>query len=153
ACVEQAAPVLERTELDLVDGGRNAGLRQYGVELGGIEVAHADRSRQPSFVRTLHAWPHPSRPALRPVDEVEVDPVHPEPAQALLCLGLRVLGPRIELRRDEHLVSRQPAVAKRLADALLVAVALGRIDVAIAQLERPAHGVFRLLAGMDLPDA
>ena len=45
------------------------------------------------------------------------------------------------------------AVAKRLADALLVAVGLGGVDVAVAELQRPADGVLALGPVGHLPDA
>ena len=51
---------------------------------------------------------------------------------------------RIELRGDEDLVARHAAVAQGAADARLVAVGLRGVDVAVAELERPANGVLAL---------
>ena len=104
-------------------------------------------------MRPLHARPRPGRSTLRPVYEVEVDLVESEPAQALLCFGLRILRPWIELGRDEDLLARQAAGAQGLADGLFVAVGLRRVDVTVAELERPAHRFLGLLAGPNLPDA
>jgi hypothetical protein len=58
------------------------------------------------------------------VDDVQVDPVDAEPAQAALGLGGRIpSAPRVELGRDEDVLARDAALAQGLADALLVAVA------------------------------
>ena len=46
-----------------------------------------------------------------------------------------------------------PLSRSALPDALLVAVGLGGVDVAVAELERPADGVLALGAVGDLPDA
>src|SRR6185437_1151230 len=93
------------------------------------------------------------RPALRPVDEIEVDVVEPEPPQAALQLGRRVGRSRVELRGDEHVLPAEPAPAERFADTGLVAVPLRRVDVAVAQLQGPRHRVDAFPALADLPDA
>ena len=77
----------------------------------------------------------------------------PSRAQALLGLGDRVLAARVELGGDEHLVARHAAVPQRLADARLVAVGLGGVDVPVPELERPAHGVHARRPVRHLPDA
>src|SRR5204863_101643 len=75
---------------------------------------------------------------IRPVDQVEVDVVQPEPAQA------RVEGPRglvaavavvPELRGDVDLVALQARGAHRSSHALLVVVRGGGVDVPVASLE------------------
>ena len=71
----------------------------------------------------------------------------------LLGLGDRIAARGTELRRYEHLVARDPALAQSLPDAFLVAVCLGRVDVSIPELERPADGVHALGAVRDLPHA
>ena len=76
-----------------------------------------------------------------------------EPLDAPRGLGGGVLAARIELGRQEHLLARDAAVAQRAPDAGLVAVRLGRVDVPVAGLERPAHGVLGLRAVGHLPDA
>ena len=85
--------------------------------------------------------------------KIQIDLVDAEPPQALLHLGYRILMYRMELGRDEHLVAGDPAIAQRPADALLVAVGLGRVDMAISQVEGPAHGVHAGRPGGHLPDA
>src|SRR4029077_16949716 len=48
---------------------------------------------------------------------------------------------------------RHATLAQRLADARLVAVGLGGIDVPVPELERPAHGVHAYRPVRHLPDA
>jgi hypothetical protein len=86
------------------------------------------------------------------VDDVQVDVVDPEPLQAALDLGDRVLPPRKELGRDEHVLARNAALAQRLSDALLVAVSLRGINVPAAELKRPGNGIYALAAIRHLPD-
>ena len=74
----------------------------------------------------------------RPVDEVEVDVVEPEPVTALLegaqrlVVAVRVV---VQLGGDEDLVARQAGLGDRRADARLVAVHRGGVDVPVAGLE------------------
>jgi hypothetical protein len=86
------------------------------------------------------------------VDDVQVDGVHAEPPKAPFQLRDRICARGEELRRDEHLVAANAALAQPLADALLVAVRLRGIDVAVAELERPADGVHAFLSVRHLPD-
>ena len=58
----------------------------------------------------------------------------------------------VELAGDEDLVAVEPGRADRLADAGLVAVPLGGVDMAVADLER-ARDRLGGLAGVDLEDA
>ena len=55
--------------------------------------------------------------------------VDAETLQAPFSLGNRVFPPGMELRRDEDLVAWDAALLQSLADALLVPVGLGRVDV------------------------
>ena len=77
----------------------------------------------------------------------------PRPRQldAALRLGLRILGGRIELRRDEDLLARDPARAHGGADGRLVPVALRRVDVAVPGLERGDDRALALGAFDELP--
>ena len=75
------------------------------------------------------------------MDDVEVDLVHAEALEAPLGLSLGVTGARVELRRDEDLLARDTTFPDPDPDALLVPVRLSRVDVAVAELERPADGV------------
>ena len=87
------------------------------------------------------------------MDDVQVDLLDAEPFQAPLRLGLRVLPRRIELGGDENLLARHAAVAKGAADARLVAVCLGGVYMAVAELQRPADRVLGLGPVRDLPHA
>ncbi|HEY1592888.1 MAG TPA: hypothetical protein VGF81_13920 [Solirubrobacteraceae bacterium] len=87
------------------------------------------------------------------MDDVEVDVVDAETAEAPLGLCGRVLAGGIELRGDEHLFTRDATLAQPLADTLLVPIRLGCVDVAVAELERRPYGVHALGAVRHLPDA
>ena len=150
---EQPAAVFERAELDLVDDRSRGGDPEQLVDLGDAEVGDADRAGVAALPGLLHARPGPRRPTLRPVDDVQVDVVDAEPPEAVLGLARRIGVAREELGRDEHLLPGDAALAQRPADALLVAVGLRRVDVAVAELERPAHGVLALRPVGYLPDA
>ena len=107
-----------------------------------VEVRDPDRAGVPALVRLLHAVPRPGRTALRPVDDVQVDLVDPEPVQAARAsAGSCEAG---ELRRDEDVLAGHAALAQRPSDARLVAVRLRGVDVAVPELERPAHGLIAL---------
>ncbi len=87
------------------------------------------------------------------MDQVKVDLLHTEAAQALLGLGDQVTASREVLGGDEYLFARHAAVAKGAADTLLIAVGLSRVNVPVPGLQRPAHGVDALGSVRDLPDA
>ena len=111
------------------------------------------RVRPRSSARSM-SFQRAGRPALRPVDQVEVDLLDRRAARG--CARARATGRARagkELRGHEHLVAGHAAGAKRRADARLVAVVLRRVDVAVAGLERPAHGVLGLRPVRHLPDA
>jgi hypothetical protein len=59
----------------------------------------------------------------------------------------------MELGRYEHVIARHAAFAQSLADALLVAVGLGGVDVPVAEFERPTDCVDALASFRHLPDA
>src|SRR5262249_27720596 len=101
----------------------------------------------------FHAGPRPGGAAPGPVDQVEVDLVDPESLEATLGHRRRVLACRVELGGDEDILARHAALAKRPADALLVPVRLGRVDMPVAELERPPHGVHAFGSVRHLPDA
>ena len=97
---------------------------------------------RPSLVDPLERLPGLDEEVLgrrRPVDQVEVDVLHPEPPEALLeRLEGRVeaLLAVPELGRDEDLLARQAGGGDRRPDPLLVAVGGGGVDVAVAGGER-----------------
>ena len=71
----------------------------------------------------------------------------------MLDFSCRVLTTGIELGSYVHLVTRHTAVAQGLPDALFVAIGLSGVDMPVAELQRPAHGVYALRPVWDLPDA
>jgi hypothetical protein len=156
--VEAAGLLLgdQRTELDLVDLGSDARLGDQTLDVSRLEVRSSDRPNA-SIVTKLYQ-PAPSidvavLPRHRPVDEVLVDVVEPEPFEALLQLARDVEPRGHQLRRDEHLVAREPAAGEAGADAPLVLVEGGGVDVPVAGLECPLDRLLRLAPVRDLPDA
>ena len=131
ARLEQSLAVLIRAELHLIHDRRDRRGGEQLPQLAGAEVRDSDRPRIAGLPRLLHPGPRPGRAALGPVDDVQIDVVDPEPLQAALGLGDRVLPPREELRGDEHLPAGDAALAQPLAHAFLVAVRLGRVDVPV----------------------
>src|SRR6185312_13606499 len=91
----------------------------------------------------------------RPVDEVEIDVLDPEPLRARIeRLQCRVVALVVvpQLRGDEDVLARDAAVADRGADIGLVAVDARGVDVAIAEPQRGGdRGATVLRRG--LPDA
>ena len=85
--------------------------------------------------------------------QVEVHVLEPQALEARLYLSDRILGAWVELCGDEDLVAIQAALTESFADALFVPVALGRVDMAIAQLKCPTDGVLGLGALGGLPHA
>ena len=86
----------------------------------------------------------------RPVDQQEVDGPEPDGLQAALDAvhELRPVELRVrDLGRDEHLRARNAAAAHGLADAGLGAIALRRVDMAVADLQRLQDGGHARLAG------
>src|SRR5262249_32049230 len=152
ARVEESLPVLVRTELHLVDNRRDARHRQQLLEFSNVEVGNPDRACVTELVSALHSRPRPGRAALRPVDDVQVYALDPEPLEAALNLRDRVFPRGIELGGDEHLLARDTAFAQSLPDALLVTVRLSGVDVPIAELERPTDGLDALASVRHLPD-
>ncbi len=134
-------------QLDLVGGRRHAGLADDAFQVGDGEVGHADGPGP-----ALLAQPHQGLPAVevevlgrgRPVDQVEVDIVHAEPAQALVEGGqgrvvALVLVP--QLGGDEELVAGDPRALHALPHTGLVAIGRGGVDGPVAGLQRRRHGV------------
>src|ERR1019366_809712 len=98
---QQTPAVFERAELHLVDHGRRMGRRDHLIELRHAEVRDADRAGEAALAGSLHPRPGPGRAPLRPVHDVQVDVLDPQPLQAALNLCLRVLAGWIELGRQE----------------------------------------------------
>ena len=143
-------------QLDLVDGGRHAGLVDDPAQVRGLEVRHADGAREAGLLRLDQRLPGLDVAVLgrhRPVDQVEVDVLHLEPAEARLerAVACRSRGRRSRLGGDEEL-ARQAGGVDGLADLGLVAVGLGGVDVAVAGLDRVGDVLDRVL-GRHLEDA
>jgi hypothetical protein len=125
----------------------------------GVEVRDADRLGPAGAVDLLQRLPRLDVVDVdgrqRPVDEEQVDVVE-------LQLGERpVEGPErvvpaveavVELGGHEDLLARDAGVADALADALLVPVHLGGVDVPVTDLQGGLHRLRGLLR-LDLVDA
>ena len=88
------------------------------------------------------------------MDEVEVEVVHAQRGKGLLGGGDGRRAPahvRPLLGRHEHVLALHARQADALADARLVAVDRGGVDVPIAQFEGLSHGVAGDVAGRRLP--
>src|SRR5262245_60390224 len=118
------------------------------------EVADADRPRLALAPQLFERTPTAKTLRHRIVNQIEIDIIQLEAAQAVFeCpLGIRVIAIP-QLRGNENLLSSDAARADRGADAFLVAVEGRSVDMAIAGLESRQHGGFALLAGRNLPHA
>jgi len=112
-------------------------------------------SRKTLRVELLEHTPALEAELVRPVEEVEIDRVEPEPFQRRLEGTPRsralVLVP--ELGRHPNRSRREPAGPDRRADVDLVPVRGGRVDVPIPGAERGLDGRLRGPARRDLVDA
>ena len=134
-----------RVQLDLVDGGRDAGLADDPLQMVAVEIRDADRANASVLPETDQRLPGlhvkaGARPG--PVDEIEVDWLAPESPRAEVEGAKGIVEAVVaiaEFGRDEHV----PAVAQRLAHPFLVAVHRGRVDEAIAVGDRLPHDVGR----------
>lgn len=86
------------------------------------------------------------------MDEVQVDVVDAEPLDAVRGLPEGVAPAGEELRRDEHLLARDAALAQRPADARLVSVCLRGVDVAVPELQRRPDSLHARGSVGHLPD-
>jgi hypothetical protein len=145
-------------QFHLVQHRRHAGLADDPLDMFGAEIGNADRPR-PALVLELHQCLPAVDIAVAarrwPVDEVEVDIVGAEPFEALVegfqrgIVALRVVP---ELGGEENVLTVDAGGAHALADAVLVAVDRGRIDMAVAGFERDADRRRGDIVGC-LPDA
>src|SRR3989441_10270845 len=126
ADLEQALLVQEGMEFDLVHGGRNRRCREQFFEVANRVVADADRAGEPVVVDLKQRLPRfVSQARYRPVDEIQIDVVEAEFAATLLERpqgGLVAMVVVPELRRDENLVPRDPALPDRDSKIAFVAV-------------------------------
>jgi radical SAM superfamily enzyme YgiQ (UPF0313 family) len=157
AVLEQRPLVEEGVELHLVHRRRLAGPGQQLVEVGHGVVGDPDGPRLPVGQEPLHGPPGvEALPLHRPVDQVEVGLLDPQPPQAGVAGPQRGLVPVIgvpELGGDEEVAAREAAGLQRRPHVLLVPVGARGVHVPVAGLERPADGVAGLGAGRGLPEA
>ena len=117
-----------------------------------LEVRDADRPRATVGLELLERLPGRDEVAVverrqRPVDQEQVDVLEAERRQRLVERAAGVVGlveAVVQLARDVDVTALEPARADRLADTVLVAVHLRRVDVAIAGVERVRHRLRRL---------
>ena len=139
-------------ELDLVDGRNGVRLGGEALEMRDLEVRDADRPRATVGLELLERLPGRDEVAVverrqRPVDQKQVDVLEAERRERLVERAAGVVGLMeavVQLARDVDVTALEPACADRLADTVLVAVHLRRVDVAIAGVERVRHRLRRL---------
>jgi hypothetical protein len=125
-------------ELDLVDVGRHTCLVEQPLHVCGREVGDPDGAHLAGVQQVDHPSPRVDVAVVtrvRPVDEQQIDHVHP---QELRAARPRLLGTvdtvplTVELGGDEHLVPVDVTRPDPTPDTTLIAVALGRVDQPIA---------------------
>jgi hypothetical protein len=149
-----------RVQLDLIHRGNGSGLRREALHVLDLEVRHANRARAAVLLELLERLPGGHVVAVvergeGPVDQEQVHVVEPELAEGAVERPAGLVGPVIavvELAGHIHIAPVERELPDRLADAPLVSVHLGRVDVPVADLERLAHGWLGL-RGVDLEDA
>ena len=103
------------------------------------EICHADVARQPGALeraQRLHAFGHRNLRA-RPVDQQQIDGRKVERLEALIDGTLELVEPvPINLGGQEHIVAADARCANPLPHFAFVAVVLGRVDVAVAEVQR-----------------
>ena len=112
---------------------------QRDREVGDADVAHLARALQ---VRQRAQGLRERHPVVRPVDQQQVEIVGAQLRQAVLGRRRQVGVVQLvhpHLGGQEHPVARHFGVADAGTHGLLVAVHLGRIDVAIADRQRRLH--------------
>ena len=127
--------------LDLVDDGCHLGLVEQPLQVRDQEVGDSDRAGSAIGVDFLERPPGLNVQVLggdRPVDQIEVDVVLVEPAQALVeCPQRRLVAVVMvgQLGGDEYLFTRDAAGNDGLANAGLVLVAGRGVDAPIPAIE------------------
>ena len=159
--VELAQRVLGqvRVELDLVDRRHDGRPVEQALEVIDLEVGDADGVHVAALEQSLHGSPGVevvnAVHRQRPMDEEKVDVANVERTERALKGLPHVVGSVgtvVELAGDEDLGAGDGRPAHRLLNLGLVAVHLGRIDVAITDLERAEGGPLRI-GRIDLEDA
>ena len=120
-------------------------------EAGG-EVRHADVARPPVLADLVQRVQRllERHVRVRPVQEQQVELVDAEPLQRLLRVALDLVGRRLvvrHLRGQEDLVARHAALGDPAPDLALVLVRARGVDLPVADLQRVADAVRRVLSG------
>lgn len=151
------ALLIEGMRLDLVDRRGDASLVDDAAEIFRQEVRHADRADQPFVARLDEGLPGLDIIVVlrdRPVDQEHVEIVEAKRLETVLdaFASVRTHGLRADLAGDEQVFAIDIGCPDGAADAGLVVVALGRVDVAIAGADGLAHDPADVVLG-HLPDA
>ena len=140
--------------LDLVDRGHDRGAREQPLEVGGHDVADADRTDaavgEQLFERPVGVDDGVEGGRHRLVQDEQVELVDAELAGALVerVQGLVVaVVADPDLGLDEDVGAVDPGRAEALADLALVAVRGGRVDVPVASRQRGFDGLRGHLGG------
>src|SRR5438094_2682056 len=138
--LEQLLLVQEGMEFDLVHRGRNRRCGEQFLEVASRVVADADRAGEPVVVDLEQRLPRfVSQARYRPVDEIQIDVVEAAEFAATLLErpqgGLVAMVVVPELRRDEYLVPRDPALPHRDSKIAFVPVQLRGIEQAVSDLQ------------------
>src|SRR5277367_6395017 len=144
--IKQPAPVFEGVELHLIDRRRDLCSVEQHLKLSSVEVGDADRAGVTTRSCIFHSWPGPGGSVFRPVHEVKIDVLESEPLKASFEFVGWIVSLWIELGSDPELVARHSGLSYRPSDTFLVTVGLCGIEVPIAELKSPAHGVERLVS-------
>src|SRR5262245_23218129 len=139
-------------EFDLIDRGNDAGLTKQFGQMSNREVADSDRS---CFALLLQFFK--CAPALEPlrhrvVNQIQIDVVKLEPAQARFesALGTSMVAVP-QFCGNKNFFSGNAARPHRSADAFLVAVQGRGVDMAITGFESSAQSRFAFSTGGDSP--
>src|SRR5438552_4773068 len=155
--LEQRPLVQEGMKLDLVHGGWDGRRGEQFLQVANRVVADPDRAGESLVADLLQRLPG-FLPQARhgPVDQVQVDVVEAELAATLLERPQRRLVAVVvvpELRRDEDLFPRDPALPDRGPEIPFVPVELRGIEMAVPDFEGVCDRLARLLSGSGLPHA
>ena len=131
----------------LVDGGLDfTELRQVHKAVR-IKIAHADGADLSGPVSLFHGPVSAVIIVEGLVDEQQVHVIRAQLAQGLVNGSLRLFIPAVgnpHLRGEEQFLARHPALLRRAAYGLLIAVNLGRINGTVAGADRVQHAALAL---------
>ena len=113
----------------------------------GEEVGDPNGPDLPSLVGLFHGPPGAIVVVEGLVDEQQVHVIRAQLAQGLVNGSLRLFIPAVgnpHLRGEEQFLARHPALLRRAAYGLLIAVNLGRINGTVAGADRVQHAALAL---------